>query len=181
MRLPTLLLVLVAVALSGCTTAPVPGAEPVTGFELDRYLGTWYEIARLDHTFERGLENVTANYTLNDDGSVRVLNRGYDVDKGDWDTAVGRARFQGDPGTASLEVSFFGPFYAGYHVIDLDPEAQDYGHALVVSSTRGFLWILARQPELDAATYDRLVAKAAALGINTDGLIRVDHTPRDGA
>src|SRR5690554_7009160 len=106
-----------ALTLSACTGLP-SGIEPVTGFDQDRYLGTWYEIARLDHSFERGLSRVTAEYTLNDDGSIRVINRGYNTEKGAWKEAEGRAKFVGDSEVGHLKVSFFGPFYASYVVFE---------------------------------------------------------------
>lgn len=156
--------------LGGCTGIP-DGMQPVSNFELNRYLGTWYEIARLDHSFERGLSKVTADYSFNDDGSVRVLNRGYDAASGEWQEAEGRALLQDEAAsTASLKVSFFGPFYAGYHVIALDP---DYRWALVSGYSRDYFWMLSRTPTLDEATRNELVALAAAAGIAVDQLIWV--------
>ncbi len=159
------------VFLSGCTHAP-KGIEPVTGFDLERYLGRWYEIARLDHSFERGLDRVTADYSLRDDGGIDVVNRGYDTRNDKWKSAEGRAYFVGDPGTAHLKVSFFGPFYGAYVVFELDP---DYRYALVSGPDRGYLWILAREPDLDQSTIDRLVTRATELGFPTDELIVVPH------
>ncbi len=100
--------------LSGCFTTPPDGVKVVSPFDVQRYAGKWFEIARLDHRFERGLSDVNATYTLNGDGSVAVLNRGYDSAKGEWNEAKGRALFTGDANTASLKVSFFGPFYDYY-------------------------------------------------------------------
>ena len=97
-----------ALTLAACSTAPPEGLHPVTSFDLNRYLGQWYEIARLDHSFERGMSDVNATYQLQDDGSVKVINRGYDTQRQAWKEAIGRALFIGDPGTASLKVSFFG-------------------------------------------------------------------------
>lgn len=156
--------------IGGCTGIP-DGMQAVSGFDLNRYLGRWYEIARLDHSFERGLSKVTADYSLNDDGSVRVLNRGYDAASGEWQEAEGRALLQDEAiSAASLKVSFFGPFYAGYHVIALDP---DYRWALVSGYNRDYFWILARTPTLDEPTRGELVALAAAAGIAVDQLIWV--------
>ena len=169
-RLMTLLASLLIIA--GCTGAP-DGVDVVDGFELDRYLGTWYEIARLDHRFERGLSNVTAEYSLRDDGGVAVLNRGYRADKGEWDEASGKAYFIGDADVGQLKVSFFGPFYGGYNIIELDKD--DYRYSLVAGPDRSYLWLLARSPDLDEATVERLVAKAAELGFPTDELIYVEH------
>lgn len=157
--------------LAGCGQAP-DGVEPVKGFDAARYLGTWHEIARLDHSFERGLSRVTATYSAREDGRIDVLNRGYDSGKGEWREARGRARFVGPRDVGALEVSFFGPFYGGYNVIDLDPE---YSIALVAGPTRSYLWILARQPDPATAEIQRLVARAQALGFDTDALIYLDQ------
>ena len=108
--------------LAACTGIPKV-AEPVKGFSLDQYLGTWYEVASMDHKFERGLSNVTAEYSMRDDGGVRVLNRGYNAAKGEWDEAEGKAYFISDTATGQLKVSFFGPFYASYNIIALDKVA----------------------------------------------------------
>jgi apolipoprotein D and lipocalin family protein len=158
--------------LAGCTGVP-DGVETIDDFELDRYLGTWYEIARLDHRFERGLNNVTANYSMRDDGGVRVLNRGYVVDDGEWDEAEGKAYFTGDPSVGQLKVSFFGPFYGGYNVIALDRD--NYSYSMVAGPNREYLWILAREPQLDATVVDDLVALAASLNFPVDDLIFVEH------
>ena len=158
--------------MTACTGAP-DGVTPVDGFDLDRYLGTWYEIARLDHRFERGLSNVTAAYSLRDDGGVRVINRGFDASEGEWEVAEGKAYFTGDSTVGQLKVSFFGPFYGGYNVIELDKE--DYRYALVAGPDRGYLWILARTPELAADDIDRLVDVARNLGFPVDELIFVAH------
>lgn len=164
---------------TGCSTGPPAGVTPVSGFDVDQYLGTWYEIARLDHSFERGLSEVTANYSMNDKGtSVRVLNRGYNADKAKWNTAEGKAKFRSDKTVGSLKVSFFGPFYGGYHIVELDP---DYQHALIAGPSKNYLWILARSPELDDAIYQNLVQTAKDLGFSTEELIRVEHTGRDQA
>jgi len=160
-----------AVLLVGCTGMP-EGIETVEDFELERYLGTWYEIARLDHRFERGLSNVTANYSMKEDGGVRVLNRGRNAD-GEWEEAEGKAYFVDRPDAGRLKVSFFGPFYGGYNIVELDK--VDYGYALVVGPNRDYLWILARQPDLDAATLQRLVAAARELDFPVDDLIYVEH------
>ncbi|MEO1201542.1 MAG: lipocalin family protein [Pseudomonadota bacterium] len=162
-------------SLAGCTGVP-DGVEVVDGFELDRYLGTWYEIARLDHRFERGLTNVTASYSLRDDGGVAVVNRGYRADEGEWDEASGKAYFVEDADVGRLKVSFFGPFYGGYNIVELDK--ADYRYSMVVGPDRSYLWILARSPDLDQATLSALVAKAGALDFPTDELIFVEHDPR---
>ena len=164
--------------LAGCTGLP-QGVEPVAPFDVTRYKGTWYEIMRLDHSFERGLTNVTATYGLRDDGNVSVLNRGFNRAKCRWDEADGTARFLGEPSVASLSVTFFWPFAGGYHVIALD--RQDYGYALVAGPTRNYLWILARRPDLESETRDALVARARELDFPVDELILVDHSDPDCA
>jgi apolipoprotein D and lipocalin family protein len=158
---------LVFLLLGGCTGIPKT-VTPVDNFDTERYLGTWHEIARLDHSFERGLEQVTANYTLRDDGGVKVLNRGYSTEKQAWKEAEGKAYLVGDDNIGHLKVSFFGPFYGSYIVVDLDP---DYQYSLVSGPNYDYLWILARTPTLEKATLDRLVAKANALGFDTRELI----------
>jgi apolipoprotein D and lipocalin family protein len=153
------------------------GLEPVQGFETDRYLGTWYEIARLDHSFERGLEDVSATYTLREDGGLRVRNRGYDPERGEWREAIGRAYPLADPSVASLKVSFFGPFYGGYHVIALDRDRYDA--ALVSGPSRNYLWILARERILDPKRREALLATALAAGFEVDQLIWVEQARVD--
>ncbi len=160
--------------LPGACTGMPDGVTPVRDFEISRYLGTWHEIARLDHSFERGLVAVTADYSLNPDGSVRVVNRGYDPAACRWRQAVGRAIFVEDPRTAHLAVSFFGPFYGGYTVFALAP---DYAWATVSGPSHGYLWVLSRSPEMPDDLYRRLTEDARARGFATDGLIRLKTPP----
>lgn len=173
----TILAVSFVLTLGACSTAPPEGLRPVTSFDINRYLGQWYEIARLDHSFERGMSDVNATYQLQDDGSVKVINRGYDTRKQAWKEAVGRALFIGDSQTASLKVSFFGPFYGGYHVIALDE--QNYRWSLVAGPDRDYLWILARDKTLPAEVREQLLSKAKALGFATDKLIWVEQKRTD--
>ncbi len=158
---------LLSLLAAGCTGVP-EGVHPVSGFQLDRYLGAWHEIARLDHSFERGLADVSASYSRRPDGGVEVLNRGYDAATGQWRSARGRAYFLDDPGIGSLKVSFFGPFYGGYHVFALDP---DYRWALVAGYDHAYLWVLARERELPPAVLEDLLARARTAGFDTDALI----------
>ena len=167
-KLATTLLLL----LSGCVGIP-QGVAPVENFSLEQYLGTWYEIARLDHSFERGLTRVSAEYSRRDDGGVRVVNRGYSEQTGTWKQIEGKAYFVGRPDQGHLKVSFFGPFYGAYVIFDLDHE--NYRHALVCGPDRSYLWLLARTPQIDRELRDRLVARAQALGFATDKLIFVDQ------
>jgi len=166
----TLLFSLIVLLLSACVGAP-EGLEPIKGFELDRYLGRWYEIARLDHSFERGLEQVTATYSLRQDGGVKVINRGFNVAENEWNEAEGKAYFVGPADVGQLKVSFFGPFYGGYNILELDKE--QYRYALVAGPDRDYLWILAREPMLDEAVLNRLIETAKQMGFATEELIRV--------
>ena len=138
-RLGALLLAALGV-LSACSTTPPEGMAAVTPFDIQRYVGKWYEIARLDHSFERGLSDVSATYRQQDDGSVEVLNRGYDSTRGEWRQAVGRAVFTGEPTRASLKVSFFGPFYGGYHVVALDQQNYRWPWSSVRTATTCGSW-----------------------------------------
>lgn len=168
-----------AMLLVGCAnTLPPVGLVAVTAFDVQRYQGRWYELARLEHAFERGMTDVSATYTVQADGSVRVVNRGYVAAKSQWREAVGKAQFTGTPTTGSLKVSFFGPFYGGYHVAALDP---DYRWALVVGSDMGYAWILARDKYIDPEQRNEILAKARALGIDTTALIWVSHERQDPA
>ncbi|MBN2132779.1 MAG: lipocalin family protein [Sedimentisphaerales bacterium] len=170
------LLLLAPALLAGCVSVP-DGIEPVRDFDVQRYLGTWYEIARLDHSFERGLSNVSATYTRRDTGRIDVLNRGFDERSGKWKEARGRAYLVGDPTTAHLKVSFFRPFYGSYVVIALEPD--DYAYAMVCGASRSYLWILAREKTLDRSVRDDLVARAQRLGFQTNELIFVEHNRSD--
>jgi len=151
--------------VTACSTVRAPaGVQPVSRFNVDRYAGHWYEVARIDHRFEKGLVNTSAHYSRNGDGSVKVVNRGYDPERGRWREAEGRARFVEDPGTASLKVSFFGPFYGGYHVVALD---DDYRWSMVIGSDLDYLWILSRTPTLPDGVREQLLDQARALGVDT--------------
>jgi apolipoprotein D and lipocalin family protein len=158
--------------ISGCTGLP-EGTEPVSGFDVSRYTGKWYEIARLDHRFERGLEQITAEYTPNEDGGIKVVNRGYDADSQTWKEAEGRAYLVDDPTVGRLKVSFFGPFYGGYNILRLDRE--NYQYALVSGPNRSYLWVLSRTPEMKPDTLKDLIDYAESLGFATSELIYVDH------
>ncbi|UTV86115.1 lipocalin family protein [Cobetia amphilecti] len=157
--------------LGGCAGVP-SGTQPVENFELERYYGEWHEIARLPNSFEEGLSCVSADYSPREDGGVRVINRGYNAEQGQWSQAEGRAYFTRGSETAALKVSFFGPFYGGYNVLALD---DDYQWSLVAGADRDYLWILAREPQLDDDTYQALVVQAAELGFATDALIKVEQ------
>ena len=165
------LALLLALLLAGCVGMP-DTVRPVGNFQLERYLGTWHEIARLDHPFERGLSRVSAEYSLREDGGVRVVNRGFNATGKKWKQVEGKAFFVQDPQTGFLKVSFFGPFYGAYVIFELDP---DYRYAVVSGPDTSYLWILAREKRMDDALIQELVAKAAARGFNTSALIFVEH------
>lgn len=167
-----LLLGLLGIGLAGCVKLPT-NVEPVSGFEADRYLGTWYEIARLDHSFEQGLSRVTAEYSLREDGGIRVLNKGYSQEKGEWQEAEGKAYFVEDKQTGYLKVSFFGPFYGAYGIFGLDK--QDYRFSWVSGPNTDYLWLLAREPHIDEQDKQAFVERAAELGFDTEALIWVEH------
>lgn len=173
-NLKFLAFLLIPLVLTSCTGIPT-GVEPVSSFELNRYLGKWYEIARLDHSFERGLEQVTAEYSLREDGGVRVLNRGFSTSKGEWDEAEGRAYFVEDEDTGYLKVSFFGPFYGSYVIFEL--EQADYSYAFISGPDTSYLWLLAREPTVDEAVLTEFRERSSALGFDIDELILVNHSP----
>jgi apolipoprotein D and lipocalin family protein len=162
--------ILIVALLTGCTGIP-EGIKVVDGFDVNRYLGVWYEVARLDHRFERGLENVSATYTLRKDGGVDVLNKGYDTKAGEWSQAQGKAYFVEQPDKGRLKVSFFGPFYGGYNIIELDKKA--YAYSMITGPDRSYFWILSRTKQLPEATMQALIEQAKALDFATDKLIFV--------
>ncbi|MGZ8190394.1 MAG: lipocalin family protein [Methylococcaceae bacterium] len=161
-------LFLFAVLLTGCTGIP-EGVTAVDGFEVKRYLGTWYEIARLDHRFERGLDNISATYTLRDDGGIDVVNQGWISKSSEWKKAVGKAYFVEKPDKGRLKVSFFGPFYGGYNIIELDK--INYAYSMVAGPDKSYFWILSRTRKLPKETLDELIVKAKTMGFATDKLI----------
>ena len=163
----TLSLVCLLTLVSACTSAP-KGIAPIEGFELSRYLGTWHEIARLDHGFERGLSQVSAEYRLREDGGVSVINRGYSAADKSWKVAEGKAYFVEASDIGHLKVSFFGPFYGAYVIYRLD---SDYQYAFVTSYNRDYLWLLARSPEIDESLKQDFITQAKSLGFDTQALI----------
>jgi apolipoprotein D and lipocalin family protein len=161
-----------AFLISGCVGLP-DNVTPVGEFKLERYLGKWYEIARLDHSFERGLTHVTAVYSPRQDGGVRVVNRGYSEKEASWKEAEGKAYFVRQPDQGFLKVSFFGPFYGSYIIFELDH--QGYEYSMVSGPDKSYLWILARRPAMDDALKKSLVEKAARLGFDTGKLLFVNQ------
>jgi apolipoprotein D and lipocalin family protein len=171
-NLKNLLFITILFLSGGCVKIP-DSITPVTGFEPDKYLGTWYEIARLDHSFERGLEKVTASYSKRADGGIKVINKGFDPNKNKWKEAEGKAYFVKTPDIGRLKVSFWGPFYGGYNIIELDK--KEYSWSVVCGPKKSYLWILARTPQPDKSIIDELIMKLKSYGFKTEELIYVKH------
>jgi apolipoprotein D and lipocalin family protein len=166
------LLVALVLLLTGCVGIPEK-VKPVDHFKLEKYLGKWYEIVRLNHSFERDLTRVTAEYSLRDDGGLKVVNRGYSAKENKWKEAEGKAYFVKGSDQGYLKVSFFGPFYGSYIVFELDHE--NYEYSLVCGPDKSYLWILARSPKIKEDIKNILIAKATALGFDTNKLIYVNQ------
>ena len=170
-------LIFLTFVLAACNKPMSPAAQAavVSSFDPQQYIGTWYEIARLDNRFEKGLEQVTANYSLNDNGTIKVINRGYKPENKEWKEVIGKALFV-DPAntdgtrTGRLKVSFFGPFYGAYNIIALDKPYYNYA---MVSGGQAYLWILSRTPQLTYPIKQELVSRAKHLGYATEQLIFV--------
>ena len=162
--------------LTACTGKP-DGVVAVKDFQLDRYLGKWYEIARLDHSFERGLSNITAQYSLRDDGGVKVINSGFSKEDNEWQQAEGKAYFVDETDSGHLKVSFFGPFYGSYIIFEL--EKKDYQYAFVSGPDTSYLWLLARTPQVDKKVTEQFVKRSQELGFDTSKLIYVEHDKTD--
>jgi lipocalin len=173
-------LLIIGILLTLCSTNVMPQPDQTINsnfnFEIEKYLGTWYEIARFDHRFERGLQGVTATYSLKKDGKIEVLNQGL---KGGLDgklkKAKGKARMVSEDTPRQLEVSFFLWFYSPYNILELDP---GYNYALIGSNSANYLWILSRSPQLDEGTIEKLLTKARERGYETDNLIWVEHASK---
>lgn len=157
--------------LNACTGLP-KDIQPVNQFDLQRYLGNWYEIARLDHSFERGLTKISADYSVRDDGAVRVLNKGFSIKENEWNTAEGKAYFVDSETQGHLKVSFFGPFYGSYVVFKLDP---DYQYAFITSYNKDYLWLLSRNPIVSDAIKDEFIETVTAKGFDVKSVIWVDQ------
>lgn len=171
----TLILIL-SLLMAACARIP-EGLHPVAGFNAGRYTGKWYEIARLPNRFEQGLNQISAEYYLNGDGGLSVVNSGKNAKTGKREYAYGKAYFTGSPDIGSLEVSFFGPFYGGYHIIELDN--ANYNFVMISGSDRDYLWIMARSPKLDETVLNALIAKAKTLGFDTEKLIFPEQSVTD--
>jgi len=165
-------LALLSLILSGCAGYP-KAITPVKHFDIERYLGKWYEIARLDHSFERGLEQVTAEYTLLTNGQVKVVNRGFARSINQWKEAVGKAYFERETDEGYLKVSFFGPFYSSYVVFELDHE--NYQYAFISGPNESYLWLLSRTPRVEKRIITFFVGTAKDMGFRTEELIYVQQ------
>ena len=163
--------VLLITAFTSCRSIP-KGAVAVKPFNIKKYLGTWYEIARFDFRFERNLNNTTAEYSLNDNGTVKVINRGYNYKTGKWKQVVGKAKFVSDPEEAKLKVSFFGPFYGGYNVLAIDSE---YKYALVAGQNLKYLWLLSREKTIPEEIKENYLRTAKGFGYDIAKLIWVEQ------
>jgi len=166
------LLSLLSFSLIGCTGMP-EGVVPVKDFDESRYLGKWYEIARLDHSFERGLSHVTAEYELRSDGGIKVINRGFSATKNKWKEAEGKAYFVGNRDKGHLKVSFFVPFYGSYIVFGLDQD--NYQYAFISSYNTSYLWLLSRTPTVSEDVREAFIKKSKELGFDTNALIFTEH------
>lgn len=168
-----LLLITIILLQTACTGIP-QGMQAVKSFESDRYLGTWYEIARLDHSFEQGLEQVSATYSMREDGGIKVVNKGYSTEDKEWQEAIGKAYFVDDKETGHLKVSFFGPFYGSYVIFKMDQ--INYQYAFISSYNHDYLWLLSRTPQVNEKIKQDFIDTAAKYGFATEQLIFVEQT-----
>lgn len=166
-----LITVTISMTFAACQSIP-KGMSAVKPFEQAKYLGKWYEIARLDYKWERNLDNVTATYSLKENGDIKVDNKGFNYKKNKWEQSIGKAKAAGEPNEGMLKVSFFGPFYSGYNVIAIDP---DYKYSLVAGKNTDYLWILSRDKTIPEDIKQDYLAKAKALGYKTEELVWVKH------
>lgn len=173
--LTTIISIGVSALLNSCASIP-QNANAVENFDIDKYLGTWYEIARFDFRFEKDLDNVSAQYSLNEKGNVIVLNSGYNFIKKEWEKAEGLAKFRGDKDLAKLKVSFFGPFYSGYNVVALD---ANYQNALIAGKNLDYLWILSRTKYISKEVKTNYLKTAKKIGYDTSRLKWVKHDRND--
>ncbi|WP_318348676.1 lipocalin family protein [Aquipluma nitroreducens] len=170
-----LLLLLSLFFTFSCTNTNSQMLDKTTVKELDlnRYLGTWYEIARFPHSFEKNMVGVTATYSLRDDGKIRVLNQGYkNTLNGELSVAEGKAKIPDPSEPGKLKVSFFWIFYGDYNVLELD---ENYQYVMIGSSTDKYFWILSRTPQMSPETYEMLLEKARKRGYNLDKLVKVSQ------
>lgn len=164
---------LTAIALLSSSCASIPkNATAVHNFEVNRYLGSWYEISRFDYRFEKDLDNVAAQYRLNDNGTIKVINSGYNLKKNEWKSTKGEAKFKKNKSIAEIKVSFFKPFYSGYNVVAIDKE---YKYALVAGRNLNYLWILSREKTIPENIKKEYLSLAQKIGYDTSKLVWVKH------
>ncbi|NOQ35373.1 MAG: lipocalin [Methylococcaceae bacterium] len=169
-----LFLFIVTLFINGCSQLTIPkGVYPVEQFNVHKYQGKWYEIARLENSFEEGLDHITAEYTLLEKGGLKVINRGFSIEDNEWKTAEGKAKFVKVQNDAYLKVSYAWPFYASYVVFDLDE--KHYQYAFVTSIDDSYLWLLSRTPKVSEQVMERFLKKSEKLGFDTKKLIFVNH------
>ncbi len=161
--------------MSGCEEKKPQKVKPLENFKLTEYLGTWYEIVRLEHRFEKGMEAISATYSMREDGGVKVLNKGYKTKEKEWSEAEGKAYFVKSPDKGFLKVSFFGPFYGSYIVMDTDYKI----YTMISGPDLSYFWILSRKPTLDEKILKRLLAQAREAGFDTSKLIYPDQSMND--
>lgn len=169
---PILLGAGIAAVLYSCGSTIPDKAVAVTNFDKAKYLGKWYEIARLDYKWEKDLNNVTAEYSLNDNGTIKVDNKGYDVKKDKWEESIGKAKFVKKDNVGMLKVSFFGPFYSGYNVVAVD---KNYKYALVAGESLKYMWILSRETTIPESVKADFLIKAQEIGYKISDLVWVKH------
>ncbi|HNQ20706.1 MAG: Outer membrane lipoprotein Blc precursor [Bacteroidetes bacterium ADurb.Bin035] len=173
MKTKNLIFLAVVILSLSCSKVTIPeGAQAYRPFDLEKYLGKWYEIARIDFKYESGLINTTAEYSLNKNGTVKVLNRGYDTLKNKWQEAIGKAKLVNENDIAMLKVSFFGPFYSGYNVISID---SNYNYALVIGESLDYLWILSRQPYIPDNIKLHYLTIAKKIGYDTNKILWISQ------
>lgn len=170
--IPVSLGILGLMIFNSCSVGIPKGATAIKNFDSDKYLGKWYEIARFDFKFEKDLDQTTANYSLNENGTIKVENRGYNYVKKEWKESIGEAKFVNDKSEARLKVSFFKPIWSGYNVVDID---EDYQYALVAGNSLKYLWILSRTKEIPESIKQRFLDKAQKIGYKTEDLIWVNQ------
>lgn len=166
-----LMILILIIGFSSCRSIP-QNAVAVKSFDKAKYLGKWYEIARFDFKFERNLNNTTAEYSLNKNGSIKVDNKGYNTITREWQQAIGKAKFKGDENIAMLKVSFFGPFYGGYNVLAID---ENYKYALVAGGSLSYLWILSRETDIPNDVKTKYLKIAEDAGYDTSKLLWIEH------
>lgn len=175
MSCSSLLALLTFMLISGCTGIP-KGMTPVNDFNLEKYQGKWFEIARLDHSFERGLSQVSAQYTVLPNGGVEVINRGFSIENQQWQEAIGHAKFVESAELGYLKVSFFGPFYGSYIIFELD---ENYQYAFVSGPNLSYLWLLSRTKSIKPELIEQFKQKAATYGFDVTELIMVEQSGSD--